>query len=264
MLIDIMKVFHDFCERKSLRYYAIDGTALGAARHHGFIPWDDDLDVGMPRPDYERFISIFDKENTNKRYILETPDSADTLFAYSYSKLYDTQTTLIEYTRHPLKRGLYIDVFPLDGAGSSEEDALPLFKTIKRLSFLRNMRVIKISKERKLSKNLTLAFFQAIPDAFLHEKRIAQKINTLSQTIQYDSSVFVTNYASAWGERELVQKKIFGNPVLSQFENIVIYCPEDVDAYLMHVYGDWRTPPPKEKQITHHNRYLDLSSSYLE
>ena len=80
MLTDMLKVFHDFCLEHSLRYYAVGGTALGVARHQGFIPWDDDLDVGMPRPDYERFVELFNKENINKRYLLESDKSDDPLY----------------------------------------------------------------------------------------------------------------------------------------------------------------------------------------
>lgn len=263
-LTDMLKVFHDFCETESLQYFAVGGTALGAARHHGFIPWDDDIDIGMPRPDYERFTAIFNNTNKNKRYILEKNDSADPYFLYPFAKLYDTQTTLIENLRHPLKRGIFIDIYPFDGAGNSKTDSLSLLRRIKFLLFLRNMRVIRIVGKRKFYKNALLFFFQSFPRFLLNEKKVAKKINVLCQTFQYESSSYISNFVGAWGEKEIIPKKEFGKPVLYPFENIHIYCPENVDAYLSHIYGDWRTPPPKEKQITHHDYYLDLTKSYLE
>ena len=264
MLKDILKFFHDFCVKESLCYYAIGGTAIGAARHRGFIPWDDDIDIGMPRPDYERFISIFNKKNADVRYRLEGPDSADPLFIYPHSKLYDTQTTLIEQIRHPLKRGLFIDIFPIDGVGNSEDDSLRLFRKINRLFFLRNMRMIRISSERGLYKNALLFLFQILPKIILDEKKIVQRINSLCQMMQYESSVYVANLMGVWGKKEIVPKAFLGKQVLYPFEDIQIFCPENTDAYLTHVYGDWRTPPPKEKQVTHHAHYLNLNKSYLE
>ena len=88
MLTDMLKVFHDFCVQHSIRYYAVAGTVLGAARHQGFIPWDDDIDVAMPRPDYERFIKTFNIENNKRRYLIETPYSPALDYVYPYSKMY--------------------------------------------------------------------------------------------------------------------------------------------------------------------------------
>ena len=111
-LIAMMQWFHQFCIDNDIRYYVVDGTMLGAARHQGFIPWDDDIDVGVPRRDYEKLASILN-EKTEGRYVLETPDSPAKEFIYTYSKLYDTTTTLVEHARKDIRRGVFIDIFPL-------------------------------------------------------------------------------------------------------------------------------------------------------
>jgi len=110
-LLEMIRWFHDFCESHNLRYYALGGTMLGAVRHQGFIPWDDDLDVGMPREDYEKLYTLM-KYHPGDRYMLETPYSDAPEFNYCFSKLYDTETTLVENLKYKIKRGLYIDFSP--------------------------------------------------------------------------------------------------------------------------------------------------------
>lgn len=265
MLVDMLKVFHDFCQKHSLRYFAIGGTALGAARHHGFIPWDDDIDIGMPRSDYELMIDIFNKENTNQRYVLESPFSPDPFFPYPYSKLYDTQTTVIENMYHPLKRGLFLDIFPLDGIGNTPKGADGIFRQINYLSFVRKMITCAPSPQKSRLRNLFLTISRPfIVLSGIKLKTIRTKIDRKCKRIQYDESDLVANFLGYWGEKEIVPKSVLGNPILLPFENIQICCPEKIDAYLTHVYGDWRTPPPKEKQITHHDIVYDLKKSYLE
>ena len=117
-LLDMMKWFHGYCEENGLRYYALGGTALGAVRHGGFIPWDDDLDVGMPRADYDRMISLCKNGTGNTRYRIEAPGQ-NRDFIYPFCKAYDTETTLVENARIKAKRGVYIDIFPLDGIGNT-------------------------------------------------------------------------------------------------------------------------------------------------
>jgi lipopolysaccharide cholinephosphotransferase len=131
-LKEMFLVFHNFCVDNQLTYIALGGTMLGAARHQGFIPWDDDIDVGMPRKDYEKLTILL----TNKKIgscILETSDSPDRNYCFAYAKLYDTTSTLIENTKQQLIRGVYIDIFPLDGLGNSVEEAKRNYKTIDNL-----------------------------------------------------------------------------------------------------------------------------------
>ena len=110
-LREMMQSFHGFCVKHNLRYYLVAGTCLGAVRHKGFIPWDDDIDVGMPRADYNRFIELVKTEKMGENYAVEDPLENDD-YIYAFAKMYDTSTTLIENTANKLKRGIYIDIFP--------------------------------------------------------------------------------------------------------------------------------------------------------
>ena len=120
ILLKMLGWFHNFCEENNLRYFAVGGTLLGAVRHKGFIPWDDDVDVGMPRADFEKLEKLIGNKE-NGRYYFETPSSDRKGYYYAYGKLFDTTTTLVENLRDKLPMGVYIDVFPFDGVGETKE-----------------------------------------------------------------------------------------------------------------------------------------------
>ncbi len=266
-LKEILKCFHIFCEEHSLTYYAFGGTALGAARHHGFIPWDDDVDVVLPRPDYERFIELFQKNNKDKRYILESPFSPDQFYPYPYSKIYDTGTTLIENINHRIKRGLFIDIFPLDGAGNTRREAYKIVKEVLFLSKIRKMIVCTPSSKRNTIENSFLKISNKVSDLFrIQESTIRLMIDRKCKEKKYEESSLVANLSSLGtkGLDEVIPKEYFGTPQKIQFQGLEIYCPERIDEFLSQIYGDWRKLPPKDKRITNHDFTYDLTKSYLD
>ena len=106
-----------YIDDNNIRYYIIGGTMLGAVRHEGFIPWDDDIDIAVPRNDYERLIDLL--KSPVDHYVIESPKGEAEDYVYSYAKLYDLNTSMTELARKNVKRGVYIDIFPLDGIGNS-------------------------------------------------------------------------------------------------------------------------------------------------
>lgn len=264
MLTDMLKHFHDFCSLYSLRYYVFGGTALGAARHKGFIPWDDDLDVCMPRPDYEKLMKIYSIKNQNKRYVLETLNSSKEYY-YSFSKIYDTETTLIEFVRNPLKRGIYIDIFPLDGVSDNSLFAKCRCCFINLILQVKMILAIVPDKKRSVIKNSFVYFTHMIGLIFCFKERsFAILIDKLAQHNDYEKASLVGNLVSGWGYKGVMDKKVYGKGKKAQFETIKIICPEKNEIHLTKLYGDWKTPPPETKRTTHHSYYLDLTKSYLE
>ncbi len=259
-LLDMFKWFHSFCTENGLKYYALGGTALGMARHGGFIPWDDDIDVGMPREDYEKLKLL--SGGTDGKYIFEFPGNAKD-FVYPFAKLYDTETTLIENRRYKPRRGIYIDIFPLDSIGDTEEDAVSNFTQIDSLVNLFETKACAIRRGRKLYKNLAIIAMRCIPDFIIGRKKILQKIDTKLADLCNNECKYIANCFGCWHEKEISERAWFGEPVLYDFEDMKIYGPQNTDAYLSRMYGDWRTPPPKEKQVTHHDYlFLDLNEPY--
>ena len=265
-LLSILKWFHDFCDKNRITYYIAYGTFLGAVRHQGFIPWDDDIDVCMPRKDYEKCKAIFsEKGNRIGRYMLESPNMDASDYVYVFSKLYDTQTTMIERIRTDFKRGTYLDIFPLDGAGNTLEEALDHYKQIDRYHMFLMTRICAIRKERALLKNLAILLSRFIPSCMVNEKKLARKIDTLCKQREYDKYNYICEFMGPYCSKAIFQKEILGKPVLYRFEGIELYGPEHSEEYLTHIYGDWRKLPPIEKRGIQHDRiYLNLNKSYMD
>lgn len=263
ILLDMLSWFHHFCVKNNVKYYALGGTLLGAVRHKGFIPWDDDIDLGLPREDYNRLIKLM--ENETGRYVLETPNQRKEGFVYSYCKLYDTQTTLVEHTRYKTRRGAYLDIFPIDGIGNTLEESYANFKQIDRINNLICTKTCALNKERKLYKNLAIIVGRCVPSFIVNWKKEIERVNKICESRPYSDSVYVGNLLGNWHEKEIAEREWFGEPILLDFENIKICVPNDYNKYLTHVYGDYMTPPPIEKQKTHHDFIsMDLNKGYLK
>jgi len=246
-----------------LRYYVIGGTALGAARHKGFIPWDDDIDVGMPRADYERLERLMETESAG-RYVLETPHTEAEDYFYSCSKIYDTNTTLVENTRLRIKRGVYLDIFPLDGIGNSEEESARNYKPIQRKFNFLLARVTGIREGRSWLKNVAVRIAQIIPEWIVDNKKLLLSLEISRKKNDYDECLWVGGLLGAWRFKEVMPKEYFGEPTLYEFEKHAVYGPQQIDAYLTRSYGDWHKWPPVEKRISNHDFVeIDLSKSYL-
>ena len=263
-LLGILEWFNCFCEENGLRYYLIGGTMLGAARHNGFIPWDDDIDVGMPRADYNRMAQIL-KNKKNEKYILETPETDADDFFYASAKIYDTSTTLIENTRYKIKRGIFLDVFPLDGIGNSLQESINNYKKITYISDLLHSRVCAIRKGRSFFKNLSIVLMRCVPNIFINNKKLLKQLVNTCSKYSFDDCLWVGNLVGAWRFKEVMPKEIIGEPTDYMFEGIKVKGVADADKYLTHIYGNWRELPPIEKQVTHHDFILlDINKSYLE
>ena len=254
--------YDSFCRENRLKYYIVGGTMLGAVRHGGMIPWDDDIDVAMPRPDYEKFLKL--TESTGKifgHYIVESFHSNNEDFIYPYAKIYDIDTTLVEEAWHPLRRGIFIDVFPLDGMSSSEKTAHHHFIKVKRKYDLLCTIICSLNKKRVFYKNMAIIVGRVASKLFLSKKVLLELIDTMSKEYNYYNSDYIAFLVGNWGERELMKKEIFGEPIEYEFEGMKIFGVENYDEYLTKLYGDYMTPPPPEKRVSHHPN-LEFSLDY--
>ena len=127
--IEILDEVHNFCLEKGITYFLSSGTLIGAIRHRGYIPWDDDIDLYMPRKDYERFLKIFNQISENCRVLSL---STDKKYALAYAKVERLGTRMIEHVDNPMEMGVNIDVFPIDGVPDSETERERYFAKIQR------------------------------------------------------------------------------------------------------------------------------------
>lgn len=264
-LLQMLSWFHDTCVKNNLRYYIIAGTMLGAIRHNGFIPWDDDIDVGMPRRDYEKLRELSKEVNENNHYILEYPDSQHSEYPYLIAKLYDSNTTLIEKKRYPIKRGIYIDIFPLDGIGNNIEEATTNYKPFYNCFRLHLMITAPFLKRYSLPKNFAVLCGRLISPLFVRRKTLERRIDYLCKRFDFDDSKLVSNLLGGSAIKGIVPKEYFGTPTLIQFENIEVYGLEKPDLYLKSMYGNFMELPPVEKRVSLHDSIeCDLNKSYLD
>lgn len=259
-LLEMMCWLHDFMEEHHIRYYIIAGTMLGAARHEGFIPWDDDLDIAVPRKDYDLLIELLKKPVGH--YVIESPKYSNSDFTYNFSKFYDINTTMIEKLKKKVVRGVYIDIFPLDGIGEDYESAIKNYKHIDRLNMILTTKTATFRKGRKIWKNVATLLGYITP---LNANKLAKKIDKESALRNFDDCNYVGVLPSTYRYKDIIRRDIFGNPRKYPFEGHNFYGPENYNEYLTHIYGDWKKLPPKEKQFSAHDFiYMDLNQSYLK
>lgn len=263
-ILDILKAFMKICKDNELTYYCCAGTAIGAVRHHGIIPWDDDIDVIMPRPDYDRLLEIAKTANFGK-YEIITPYDDETYPLY-FSKLSNRNTTLIEDRQIPCVIGLYVDIFPLDATDDDVAKAKRLkdryTKIINRLNavsthntFGEYLSLLKKKEEWGRFAIKTLAFFcrSAV------RRHLIRQMDRLSHLYDYDKAKNVQVYTGSYGHREVFPKAWLGKGKEFPFEDTTVLLPECYDEYLRHFFNDYMQFPPVEQRIEKHNRaYLNI------
>ena len=252
--LDILKSIRAICEEQDIKYSLCGGTLLGALRHGGFIPWDDDIDIMMPRPDYDRFVS-YCKEN-------ETPFSllcaeTDERYGYLFAKAMAKNTIIEEEIGNPngIEMGVYVDIFPIDGLGDTYEKAL---KEFKKTRFKRELLVAKNWKKFKKSKThswkyepIRLAFF--LMSRFVSMKKLVSKLQHKFRKNNYDETAFVAVIVGSYREKEILPKSFFDGYEDVQFEGEMFKTLKEYDAYLKSIYGDYMKLPPEEKRVSHHS-----------
>ncbi len=260
-LLDLLVAFDKFCTDNNLKYYASGGTAIGVVRHKGFIPWDDDIDVVMPREDYNRMIELRNTLNPKKYYIKTLGDED---YIYAYGKFCDAQTTLVEYKIYPrCIIGVNIDIFPIDEVLDDRETLC-----IKRRKFY-SLRERFLMTYQKLSMRNLLSYLKhgEIKKAFeslyygvlssnLKKKKTRDLFIAFEKKWQLDKGVFLYNHSAFYPlEKELLSKDWFSDFVYMPFENTKIRMMKGYNQYLSQLFGDYMTPPPLDKQVSQHSHY---------
>lgn len=266
VIVDIFTKLTELCETYHLTYYCAAGTALGAVRHHGIIPWDDDIDVVMPRPDYDRLKKIFATEDFSPYTIIDA-DISDNYYL-PFAKIYDTRTTLLELKRYPCVIGPFVDIFPLDGTSSDAVEAEQLYNNYnKQFSRLRNVsshysfnEKINLLKQKKLRTLYQVLLYSLNRRYFRND--IVKRLHEIVYKHPFEKAEWVVNYVEFYGfHKGYFPKSWFAEGTKTQFEHQEVFIPKQYDAYLRKMYGDYMQLPPEEKRHTNHKvTYVDLDT----
>lgn len=240
---EMLKDIADFCECTAITYFLAYGTLIGAVRHNGFIPWDDDIDIAMPRPDYDRFIKLYNNKISNYRVI---DSSIDKNYLISYAKVYDERTWLNEIKYKDDKLGIFIDIFPIDGYNGKIQmcKAKILDKVLhaKRANF----------KKRSVLKNLVNGVVKIILSPFSVCSLIKFSDMNARQK-EFGSTPKAANFLETYGSCEVLETSIFENTFFHKFEGGEFRIPIGYDRWLRSIYGDYMQLPPKEQQVARHS-----------
>lgn len=246
--MDVLEVIDQFCHENNIRYSLACGSFLGSIRHNGYIPWDDDIDIYVPREDYERLIRIFPEELNNIKLISLERESK---WNRAYAQAYDCRTIMDEHANQPIKVGVYIDIYPIDSVPDSDAEWLKYNRLRRFLIRTYELKYIPIRWNRSILKNLVLIFGKTLLLPF-GARRMAKFISLFAQ--KYNGKGYNRSFECVQG---MLQKRPFMSSLMTeftrtQFEDRQFMIMKDYDAYLSNAYGDYMQLPPVEKRVSHH------------
>lgn len=253
---EILKYVAQVCENHQLRYYLMYGTLIGAVRHKDYIPWDDDVDIMMPRPDYEKFLAwaashkegmapyeIFNRQ-TNKDYI------------YGITRVSDSRYEIFKDNEKNCGMGVFIDIYPYDGLGNDKQEALAKLKRTRKLcDIILSMTRSDQSVPKQLNYKGRIVYkLTQIKQRFLGINHYWRQFERLRKDSDYDSSKYVgpLMWFFAKPEKVLFERSLFQNSEMMEFCGHNFRVPCEYDTLLRQEYGDYMQLPPVEKRIYHH------------
>ena len=260
VLLEMLKVLDDVCTSNGLCYYIFYGTLLGAMRHQGFIPWDDDADVVMPREDYDKLLRLPQSKWPNG-YFLQSP-SSDRNSRFVFAKLRKDGTTCITPNHAHIKmhHGIFVDIFPLDETWFTGWGLWWIPRFFERLT--------AFSCARLPWGGACLAVVQKVWMCIFPPSFFAMLANMSARLFSGKSGVYICTFCPirTKGERHGWRKEQFGVPRRVQFDGVLLNAPEMSEGLLDSLYGRWREFPPEDKRIPVHSDggIVDVHRDYSE
>ncbi|MFR9523360.1 MAG: LicD family protein [Rikenellaceae bacterium] len=242
--LNILRKVHDFCIENNIRYSLGGGTLLGAVRHQGYIPWDDDIDIMMPRADYDRFVELF--SGSSDQYICACYEN-DPNYQYPFVKICDNRTQLKEEGIVD-NIAVNIDLFPIDGLPSGKREIRSHVRAVHhawRWVRRKNREIVK--GRHSLLQRIVVAIIRRIPNSYFQEK-----IKALCYKYDYDKCQMAGAILGTYGMREVYSKELFESYTTLPFEGMELCSIADFDTYLSQHYGSYMELPPQEQQVRRH------------
>ena len=261
--LELFKYFKEVCEKENLTTYFCGGCCIGTIRHKGFIPWDDDVDVFMPRDDYEKLVKIWDKYTMDGKYPIHRTGFDDGYEKNIFSVITDRDTTFIKTERaiYDIDHGIALDVIPLDGAPESK------FKQ-RIQTFWALVYSLYCANEAPVNHGKLVTAVGKIGLAIIPGKKLKMKVWKCAERhmtkYKIKDSKYIRELCS--GPRYMMNvfpKEIFDHAIYKEFEGEQMPIPVGYDEYLRIVFGDYMQMPPADKQNPHHYvEYCDMHNGY--
>ena len=260
LTINTLNVFIEFCEKNNLTYYFTGGALIGVLRHKGFIPWDDDIDIGMPRKDFDKFHELINDDMPNGFGICNR--FTDSKWHFAMSQFIDLESVIeINLAEQPREAHIWVDIFPLDGLPSNKIIRWFRVKYILLHRYL--VQIAHISTQvdshrtRPWYEKAILGFFRVIPiGKLVNTNKILDHLETVLRKSDFYSSKYCGNMLGRYREKEVVFTEWFGKPVCADFEKQLVMIPEDSDKILKALYGDYMKLPPEKDRVAHNVKII--------
>jgi len=250
ILLNIAEAFDAICRKHNIPYYMLGGTMLGAIRHKGFIPWDDDMDFGVERQYFSKLKKVLSDE-LPINYKIRTPDNSLN-FLSNFIKIEDSRTEVCDHWHdHLTDVGICIDIFPLDKGRKSFFQTKVLLSYVVFLLQIKNYIYFDPKFRHGLKKYIAIILRKT--NFISIKKRLNQVDNVICRFVKKESG-YLVNYYGRYGKKEITSKEIFGKPTDYTFDRIMLKGVENPEHFLSRLYGDnYMQLPPKEKQENHSN-----------
>ena len=243
------------CEKLELRYYLVYGTLIGAVRHYGFIPWDDDVDIMMPRPDHDLLMEYLDEHISEYPHLEVFNRKTCPEYPYMITRISDSRYELVMENEKPFGMGIFIDIYPYDGLGNTKKEAVRFGMKGDRLSSLcyqatRDHFAIETTTSfiRKCMKLPVFVFCR-----LCGKERFQNALEKLARVYPYDDSRFVGCVIwLSWGVKDMYLRKWFDKYEYMPFDKYKFRVPAEYDTILRHTYGDYMQLPPEKDRQGHH------------
>ena len=257
--LDILKKLIEIFEKNNICYYVIGGTLIGAVRHHGFIPWDDDIDIAIPRDDYEKLIDIMRNINDDEIDMKYYKDD-NSLYYYPIRIIHKKYKIKEPRTKDGYANP-WIDILPIDGNPNGKirktffKFKMKYYKLLLGLHYIDNLRNIK----RKWYEKVIIRVGKIIHfGKIINPTKIKNKLDKTLKKNKIEECDIIGTCMGAYFFHEFVPKSMFGKGSTVEFEDVMVNAPEKVHEYLTHMYGDYMKLPPKEKQVSHNIEFIDI------
>lgn len=249
--LKIMKVIHKICIEENLKYSLFYGSLIGAVRHKGFIPWDDDLDIVMPRADFENLAEYFSQHEKElspfKWFSYKTVKN----YPYMIARVCNTDFRMEAENEKDCGMGTFVDIYPLDGAGNGKHNFL-----YNKAWFYSSMYFSKSREHYVHVKGFIKSLVKKsayLISKFKQIESIRTKLERISKKYSYESSCFVGCMTwLVYGKKNIFKKNEIEDVILSEFEDGEFYIIKNYDALLTSYYGDYMKLPPENERIGHH------------
>ena len=248
----------DFFQKHNLSWFCAFGTAIGAVRHNDIIPWDDDIDLLMPRNDYDRLLGL-KEEFLGTGYTVVSPK--DDNYCLPFAKIIDLNTTIWEAPRYPFVLGVFIDIFPLDSSDLTDKEYKSALKSFTHsANKLFNCQTSYSFAELlyDVENNYKGAILTGFRSLFYSKRAIkkAREDFLAKEKLFYSKDGYnCMSFSGFYGSKEIYKKDWFNGYVEMPFHDYMVRVPKGYDEYLTQLYGDYMQLPPENKRVTHHGHY---------